>query len=365
MNNKFNLLITGKIRDSDAFIENLVVYDEWLSNGWIDALIFSGWREDLNDRCIGRLMSMGAKVLLTDPPDFRSRGNIFHQIKSFYCGLSDISDDTIVLKSRTDKAYVNFDPQEALKRFNNSPPTGPLSPFAQRIHVTAMLPLQPFFINDIMLMGKASDLRKLLSYDMWFDLEQALLNAEQVFHYYPHSRGDDIFRAFYRINPGLIHSNTDMSRKLTRVLLGNEIFLRAVAEYLLAFADGYCIGIGGEQEFTPPEEASIEALIDLPASDNSDGLRFVEGANTLEVVSGGAVVYLLDMPISAKDTRSFRSIAQDAPLTKWDIKAWSELLTAELLRNFPENEHNPALLQRHGGLEILPSRIRHLFPNPL
>jgi hypothetical protein len=362
---KFTLLITGKIRDPDEFMRNLLVYEEWIFHGWIDTLIFSGWREDLHDGCIGRLRSMGAKILLTDPPEFRSRGNVFHQIKSFYCGLSDVPDDTIVLKSRTDKVWLNFSPEKALARFHNSLPTGSRSPFAQRIHVAAMLPLQPFFINDIMLMGQASDLRKLLSFDMWFELEQGLLNAEQIFHYHPHSRGDDIWRAFYRVNPGLIHSDADTSRKLIRTLLKNEVYLRAVAEYLLAFVDGYSIGIGREHEFVKPNQVSIDALIDQPANNHFDGIRFAEGANTLEAVSNDAVTHLLDMPISTKDERSFRSIAQEKPLSKSVITTWSELLTLELRRDFPNIAHNPAMVQQDGQLTIVPSRIRHLFPNPL
>ena len=358
-------MISGKIRDGEAFNRDLSIYEEWLSRGWIDSIIFSGWREDRHDGCISRLEAIGAQIVLTDPPNFRSLGNIFHQMKSMYYGLRHLPDDTVVLKSRTDKVWLNFDPQEALTRFRDAAPTGPLSPFSRRVHVLAMLPLQPFFINDMMLMGLAGDIRKMLSFDIWFELEQAILNAEQVLHYYPHSRGDDIWRAFYRINPGLIHADENMSRRLIRILLKNDIFLRAVGEYLLAFEDGYSIGIGGADDFVQPAQSSVDALLDLPASESWDGIRFAGSPNTLEITNNDAVTHLLDLPISSAELRSFRMIAQAEPLPGAAIQIWSELLAGEFLDAFPDYHSRPVVAQRQGAFEIVPSRIRHLFPNDL
>jgi len=64
MVDSFTLLICGKIRDGAAFNQDLSIYEEWQSQGLLESIVFSGWREDRHDGCIGRLQDMGAKVVL-------------------------------------------------------------------------------------------------------------------------------------------------------------------------------------------------------------------------------------------------------------------------------------------------------------
>jgi hypothetical protein len=331
----------------------------------LESIVFSGWREDRHDGCIGRLQDMGAKVVLTDAPDFRSAGNIFHQMKAMHFALRHIRDDALVLKSRTDKVWLNFDPKAMLDRFNAAPAVAKDSPFARRLCVTAMLPLQPFFINDMMYAGLGGDIRKLISFDMWFEFEQALLNAEQIFHSAPHMPGNDIYRQFYRINPGLMHGEREKARRVQAMLLKNELFLTAIAKYLVAFEGSYQIGLATDNPFTPPSAQTVEALLDMEPREEWDGIRFAGSPNTLEIVNDPAVSHILDMPISAQDSRKLRSLASREPFDKRALQIYSEQAVNSILSIDPDQHPRPQYFADDGGCEVLPSRLRYLYPNDL
>jgi hypothetical protein len=283
-------------------------------------------------------------------------------MKALYHAMKNIDDETIVLKSRTDKVWLHFNPEEMIYKFLNAAPTGPLSPYRHRVQVMAMLPLQPFFINDILFMGLGADIRKMISFDMWFELEQALVNAEQIFHYYPHSNKNDIFRQFYSINPGLIHKDCTKARSVQKSLLQNEIFLRATSGYLNAFEQGYILGMVHNGDFKKPAADNLYDLLDMNVENNSGGIRFVNGANTLEIVKNEAVSFLLDIPISSTNRQTLRSFSNFSPLSTNEYKLYFKDAVNALQLESVIHASSPQLSYYDGGCKIVPSRTRYIFP---
>jgi len=363
MENSFSLLICGKIRDGQAFNQDLSIYEEWQRRGLIKSIVFSGWREDRNDGCIGRLEQMGARIVLTDAPDFRSVGNILHQMKTLHFALRDVPEDDLVIKSRTDKVWLNFDPSIALERLQTAAPVGPNCPFAKRLMVLGMLPLQPFFINDMMFFGRAADVRKLVSFNIWYEIEQAVLNAEQIFHYSPYMQPGDIFQDYYRLNPGLIHGNLNKARALQKLMLGNEVILRAIARYLVTFEQSYVISAEPSPPFVPPASATVLELLDLPPSNCDEAIRMDPGANTLVIRDEAAVSYLLDLPVSPSESRTLREISAAHPLSRYAVQTCSQTLKDEFAHSYPDQHPAPRVVETDGPCEILASRVRYLFPN--
>src|SRR5438270_460776 len=115
-----------------------------------------------------RLRRNGVEVVLAEEPMVRMIGHIFHQAKSLHYGLSQFSDDDLVLKTRTDKVWLNFDIGYTRDRLENAPAPGPISPFKQRIIIQTSLVFQPFFFNDALFAGRAADLHKLATFDLWY-----------------------------------------------------------------------------------------------------------------------------------------------------------------------------------------------------
>src|SRR5437764_587140 len=135
MPQKLNILICGKIRDPQAFAADLDVYRSWRDSGFVERIVFSGWISDLHDNpdMLLQLRRNGVEVVLAEEPMVRMIGHIFHQAKSLHYGLSQFSDDDLVLKTRTDKVWLNFDIGYTRDRLENAPAPGPISPFKQRI----------------------------------------------------------------------------------------------------------------------------------------------------------------------------------------------------------------------------------------
>jgi hypothetical protein len=235
------------------------------------------------------------------------------------------------------------------------PPPQDGSPFSRRLIVLAAAPFQPFFYNDMLFIGQRSDLDRLLSFDLWFELEHALLNPEQIIHFTPFRDTAPATRHFFRVNPGLEHFDRQRSRDAYRLLFGHELYVRALAESLSALLAHYAMGLKDPDPFNGLTAPSLVDLFDCSDTRTFD-LWFHEGANNLSLNHPDAIDYILDLPVSLEDRRTLRQIADLPALSVAEMDAKAADLADNFMRRFPDWDHSLAFPYRKGRELIVPSR---------
>lgn len=354
-----SVVVCGKIRDEDSFARDLDVYADWLKRGSVRQLVFSGWLEDEHHPLLDRMRAMGARLVLSEPPILKSHGHFYHQMKSLYYGLQQFEDDELVLRSRTDKVWLDFDPAHVARRWSDAPlPEGP-SPYSRRVLIVEALVGQPFFFNDMTLMGRNGDLLKMVAFDLWPELDHALLNPEQQFHYEPYRRAG-IYRStetFLRVNPGIITHDEVLSRRVGRFLLRHQIYLRALAESLTAFERHYLMGMRENEPFVPPPVSSLDELYGLPLEEpEPHKLALSPGSKSLVTKNTAAISWMLDCPISQDDCRTLRQIAQQPAPTRMALEAEADELARSFYSAFPDHPHGPVAPEDRNGVRIIRAR---------
>lgn len=357
-----SVLICGKIRDADAFAQDLSVYARWRAEGQIARIVFSGWNDDRNHPLIQQMADMGVEITLSQQPVLKGSGFILHQMKSIHYGLQRFADNEPVFRTRTDKTWLNFELSSVFERWVTAPDVASDSPFSRRIIVPAILPLQPFFFNDMMFFGQASDLRRLISFDLWFELEHAVINPEQIFHFYPFRHHAMHTRRFLAVNPGLEHTDAAMSVAIYKWLLGRELYLRAVAESLMAFAGSYIMGLRDPGVFQAPVVPHLEGLLGLPvrAQQPHEHVWLEPGANNIVADHGASVDWLLDLAIRPNDPRTLRIIAHEPAMAAPACDASATALADLFKVQFPGRDNQPAAPYFDGQVTMIPPRTQNI-----
>ena len=336
-----NILICGKIRGRETFRTDIEVYRNWLANGQVARVVFSGWVSDLeeNPDLIAELQQIGAELVLTSDPQLRLRGHLFHQMKALHYGLARFDVGDFVIKSRTDKIWLNFDPADAVRRTEEEA-AGPCSPFDGRVLIVGGMAFHPFFFNDMLIAGRVGDLRRLVSFDLWYEAEGAVLNPEQAFHSEPVLTDRPFLRDFFLINAGLRHEDSDLADRLQRLLLTDSFYLRCLWDSLTTIRDAYRVGFSEQQAWIPPTDTvTLDDLAGGEVMDRVDGLTYASGAHSLVFTREEAIRFLLETPISATEQRSLadmfegRGAATDRSGPLLDGEAWR--LAEKLAEAFP------------------------------
>jgi hypothetical protein len=360
-----SVVVCGKIRDAEVLARDIDIYEDWLSKGAINRIVFSGWLEDGEHALIRRFVNMGAKVVLSHPPVIGSHGHVLHQVKALHYALQHLHDDELVLRSRTDKVFLNFDPIALADRWHTAPAPLAPSPYLRRIVIIAALPAQPFFFNDMMMLGRKADLAKMVSFDLWPELEHALLNPEQQFHFQPYHRLDMCAATamFLRVNPGIVTGNEALARAVVRFMLAHDIYLRALAEGLLAHENHYVMGFSDAELFLPPPVDNLLALYDLPLKGISKQLGLNPHHHNLDTQLPGAMTWLLDQPISPDDPRTLRQISLQPGVSRTALETEARQFAEAFGRAFPDFLMMPKFPFDRDGIHIIPPRIQTVRVN--
>jgi hypothetical protein len=360
-----SIVVCGKIRDAEALAYHIDIYEDWLSKGAANRIVFSGWLEDYEHPLIRRFANMGAKVVLSNPPVLGSPGHVLHQVKALHYALQHFQDDELVLRSRTDKVLLDFDPISLVNRWHTAPAPNAPSPYLRRIFIRAALPAQPFFFNDMMMLGRKGDLARMVSFDLWPELEHALLNPEQKFHFQPYHRlGMCAATAmFLRVNPGIITGNETLARAVVRFMLAHDIYLRALAESLLAHENHYVMGFYDSEQFSPPPVRSLLSLYYLPLKTSALQLGLSPDHHNLDTQLPGAMTWLLDQPISPDDPRTLRRIGLQPELSHTALEASARQFAEAFEQTFPDFPMMPKFPFDRDGIQIIPPRIQSVWGN--
>jgi hypothetical protein len=317
VHNRFNILICGKIRFADEFRDVISRFMEWKSLGYVDKIVFSGWEEDLSEHrsLVSDIISLGVHVVMSHEPAFTVYGHAFHQIKNLLYGLAQFEENDVILKARTDRVDVSFDPAQLAERFFSSAPVGLPSPFVHRIMIQYATPLQPYFFGDQSFVGFKQDLNKLISFDTWFTAEGAFFNPEQLIHSKPFLKMRPLMRDYFRINPGLISENYENSGRLYKTMMQNSFYVGAIYWGMIDLLNSYILGFTDQNPVDRkwPENLSIEDMLQENSPDHFPAIRTFPLAGVFNTSSSWVIEKILTTPIlSSGDERLIDLLASSA-----------------------------------------------------
>lgn len=302
---KFNIIVCGRIRGIEDFQNEMSRYLKWKHDlGVVDRIVISGWKEQYTDfmEYIEELIRGGCEYVATPEPKFRSYGNIINQMKSFFFGISTFNENDYVLKTRTDGVDTNFDPIAFLNYYSSNSVAGSRSPFEKRVVAQTAFPYQPYFISDQLVFGLAADLKKLISFDIWYEAEHAFLNPEQIFHSNPHISSKPLLKSFFRANPGFQYSNFALSSSVYQLLLHNEFYAGALNESIKDIIDSYILGflphMHLHQENISDSELTLTEILTEKITDIWPYVQYMPVAANIMVGSIDVLRIISKMPIS-------------------------------------------------------------------
>jgi hypothetical protein len=226
---------------------------------------------------------------------------------------------------------------------------------------------QPLFFNDMLYMGRAGDLQKFVSFDLWYEGEHAQLNAEQCFHSAPFLAQRPFLKSFYKANPGLIHESSEKAEQVYRVMFNSQLYLRSIHASLTILRDAYTVGMIDDEQEPWTEDFETVTLIELLNPDVVDrvrGLDYGRGGNALGFKHEACAPLLLRMPISAAEPRSLTDLfgtGDDSPgLDGRTLHEQSQDLARRLWQAFPSIADAPRPDRVEGGARFVSARDSYL-----
>lgn len=306
----FTILISGAIREAAAFKESLqaasaVVKEAGLSKATI---VVSTWDSDYPkaSKICSELGFENCNFIVTGsrsiPCDFS--GNWIRQSILLTKGLTAISPNSFVIKMRTDKtAWVTGFAKQVFQLPERTDPQS--SSFSKRIIIPSAIVLEPYFYNDMVYAGIASDLLRLVPRLMQPLVEQWIINPEQIFHIAPVLEENKDIARFFRQNRGLPHGyEPEQLRLRIDGILSDNLHLNMAIqslEHLLqayAFPSDHDIGISDSDDLVAymgnTKNRLVEVLSCPPPDSLHQHLRFNDSAKSLVLTSTHAVRILLD-----------------------------------------------------------------------
>lgn len=304
------ILVSGAIRDTAAFQESLhaasvVAKEAGLSKAKI---VISTWDSDYPKakKICSEIACENCNFVVTSsrsiPCDFS--GNWIRQSILLTKGLTAIWPNSFVIKMRTDKTewVTGF----AKQVFHLPELPDPQSrSFSKRIIIPSAIVLEPYFYNDMVYAGIASDLLRLVPRLMQPLVEQWIINPEQIFHIAPVLEEHEDIAKFFHQNRGLPHGYEPEQLKLRNEgVLSDKLHLKMAIqslEHLLqayAFPSDFDKGNSDSDDLISyvgnTKKRLVEIMSEPPPNNLHRHLRFNDSAKSLVVSSSHSTSVLLN-----------------------------------------------------------------------
>jgi hypothetical protein len=306
----FAILVSGALRDTAAFEASLraasvVVKAAGLSKATI---VISTWDSDYPkaNRICTELGFENCNLIVTGsrsiPCDFS--GNWIRQSILLTKGLTAISPNSFVIKMRTDK--TEWVTEFAKQVFHLPELTDPQSSsFSKRIIIPDAIVLEPYFYNDMVYAGIASDLLRLVPRLMQPLVEQWIINPEQIFHIAPVLEENEDIARFFRQNRGLPHGYEPEQLKLRNEgILSDNLHLKMAIQSLEHLLQAYAFPSDYDKDNSDSDDLIsyvgntkkrlVEVLSCPPPDSLHHHLRFNDSARSLVLTSTHALRILLE-----------------------------------------------------------------------
>ncbi len=169
-----NVLFCGLIRNPEMLLRSVRELAMLRRRGLVDRMAFSTWKGQIDSCCdLRRSLADGeVEFVESDEPQYQGT-SVFHQMKALELGLDHLDGCGLVLKTRAD-VYVRPEFLERLAADSHylEPDRGSdLAVFERKIWVPWFEITKPFYMGDECFFGLASDLRKLINYDVSYDVK--------------------------------------------------------------------------------------------------------------------------------------------------------------------------------------------------
>lgn len=303
------ILITGALRDGEAFYSNLKAAIEIAQSKSKAHIIISTWADhyqqalEAASQLVPQSCGFSAVSSRSLPVDFR--GNWIRQSILLLRGLNALAPSQYVLKMRTDKT------EWATNFANHLPPkmatdiSGPAI-FSNRIAIPSAIPLEPFFYNDMVFAGTACDLLQLVPKSMQPILEQWVINPEQVFHVSPLIDRLGALADFFRQNRGLPHGYADdqLIERNLMITQHHSTHLQMVIQSLDHLSRNYAFPSDSSDDNDSAEalrnylkndiRGLVLAMSTKPPCELAQHIGFNDSARSIVVTSSVAVRLLLE-----------------------------------------------------------------------
>lgn len=241
------VVICGLVRDRQLFNTKLEKLFQWQNEGLISGIVYSTWIGEI-DKYEGlrqHLETAGVKTVEIQEPNLRLPGHLLHQMKTIYYGLEACPENSYVLKIRPDLGSLgkNLTPilsGEVDLKVDDS--EGWPRIFQERIVIMGGFVTAPFYMNDIVFYGSKQDVKKLIHFDLRYEVLFTSTGPEQWFHAHPFLDTFQIFASYFPISPGIFHNHREQAAKYIDYFLASPFLLKVFLTYILILSRYYRVG---------------------------------------------------------------------------------------------------------------------------
>ncbi len=231
-----NILFTGLVRNENLFINKLEKALELRKSGLIKKVVFSTWIGEASKYPIvyDYIKKNDIVLIESTEPNVKSPGYILHQMKTLYHGLSFFNNNEFVYKMRPDLGPFNIENVKEVITNINLDIEDKIKDkvLINKIVVDGGFIMHPFYINDIQFYGLNEDLKKLINFDLKYEVIYNDISPEQYFYISPFIDYFPKLKMFFSINQGLMHGNEDLARKYFYYFLESNHHLEALSNYI-------------------------------------------------------------------------------------------------------------------------------------
>lgn len=231
------IVFTGLIRDDKIFSKKLKLCKKLIEKKFLGGVVFSTWLGEVDKypQISKQLNEINARLVESTEPTLRIQGHVIHQMKTLHYGLLACPEQACVLKARPDigkfdEAYLT---QFAENRYHEeiSYSDGWPRIFHQKIFVDGGLMMHPFYLVDINFFGKNSDLKKLINFDLSYEVLFNNMTAEQYFFSKPFIDKFPIFKLYFTIHQNVIHSHENLTEMYNQIFIKSNFLLTTFVTY--------------------------------------------------------------------------------------------------------------------------------------
>ncbi|MDJ0556473.1 MAG: hypothetical protein QNJ68_18935 [Microcoleaceae cyanobacterium MO_207.B10] len=320
------VVICGLVRDRQLFNTKLEKLCQWQNEGLISGIVYSTWIGEI-DKYEGlrqQLEIAGVKTVEIQEPNLRLPGHLLHQMKTIYYGLEACPENSYVLKIRPDLCSLgrNLIPilsGEVDLKVDNS--EGWPNIFRERLVIMGGFVTAPFYINDILFYGSKQDVKKLIHFDLRYEVLFSSTGPEQWFHAHPFIDSFQIFASYFPISPGIFHNNREKAVKYIDYFLSSPFLLKVFMTYVLILSRYYRVGGGILSHNLVAKE--LETIKKIPYATlfkedtNVPGILFQTGPNSVRFRAESWIYALLNGGF-AKD-----EVGEKLEAVLMEVKEWS------------------------------------------
>ncbi len=240
------IVFTGLIRNEKLFIQKLNTAKKLKDCKLLDGIVFSTWIGEIRKypKIKKLLKELDVLIVELSEPNLQMQGHIIHQMKSLYYGLLACPEQSYVYKTRPDIA--EFDNVLLKKLFSRNYERkvntldGWPTIFKERIVVHSGFFMYPFYINDISFFGLKDDIKKLVHFDISFDVLYNNIAPEQYFFAKPFIEFFPIFEEYFSVNQGIMQDEK-LTKEYITYYKKSDFLLKVLSTYLLILKQYFTI----------------------------------------------------------------------------------------------------------------------------